>query len=129
MQPTSLAVTSTAPGADAPDAPAAPPLTLAADTRSVSPQPKEVAIDSANTCGVVNRRRSWRRTREGRIGRKTVEVVAKERVAGVVEARTRETAARAVLGRALGAVRGEAPVDRTSASGVIPLKAQHALLV
>ena len=35
MQPTSLAVTSTAPGAGAPDAPAAPALTLAADTRSV----------------------------------------------------------------------------------------------
>ena len=35
MQPTSLAVTSTAPRAFARDAPAAPPLTLAADTRSV----------------------------------------------------------------------------------------------
>ncbi len=35
MQPTSLAVTSTAPRADARDAPAAPALTLAADTRSV----------------------------------------------------------------------------------------------
>jgi hypothetical protein len=35
MQPTSLAVTSTAPGADARAAPAAPALTLAADTRSV----------------------------------------------------------------------------------------------
>ena len=36
MQPTSLAVTPTAPRADARDAPAAPALTLAADTRSVS---------------------------------------------------------------------------------------------
>jgi len=35
MQPTSLAVTSTAPGAVAPEASAAPALTLAADTRSV----------------------------------------------------------------------------------------------
>jgi hypothetical protein len=35
MQPTSLTVTSTAPRADARDAPAAPALTLAADTRSV----------------------------------------------------------------------------------------------
>jgi predicted outer membrane repeat protein len=35
MQPTSLAVTSAAPRAVARDAPAAPPLTLAADTRSV----------------------------------------------------------------------------------------------
>jgi hypothetical protein len=38
MQPTSLAVTPTAPGAVATDAPAAPALTLAADTRSVSLQ-------------------------------------------------------------------------------------------
>jgi hypothetical protein len=37
MQPTSLAVTPTAPRADARDAPAAPALTLAADTRSVRP--------------------------------------------------------------------------------------------
>jgi hypothetical protein len=35
MQPTSLAVTPTAPRALARDAPAAPPFTLAADTRSV----------------------------------------------------------------------------------------------
>ncbi len=35
MQPTSLAVTPAAPGADAPEATAAPALTLAADTRSV----------------------------------------------------------------------------------------------
>jgi hypothetical protein len=35
MQPTSLAVTPTAPRAVARDAPAAPALTLAADTRSV----------------------------------------------------------------------------------------------
>ena len=39
MQPTSLAVTSTAPRADARDAPAAPALTLAADTRSVRARP------------------------------------------------------------------------------------------
>jgi hypothetical protein len=35
MQPTSLAVTPIAPGADAPEASAAPAFTLAADTRSV----------------------------------------------------------------------------------------------
>ena len=42
MQPTSLAVTSTAPRADARDAPAAPALTLAADTRSVRLRSEEI---------------------------------------------------------------------------------------
>ncbi len=43
MQPTSLAVTSTAPRAVARDAPAAPALTLAADTRSVRLAPQDAA--------------------------------------------------------------------------------------
>jgi len=56
MQPTSLAVTSTAPGAVAPDAPAAPALTLAADTRSVRPlaggreMGENIMIRKAVTC-------------------------------------------------------------------------------
>jgi hypothetical protein len=34
-------------------------------------------------CATANRRQAWRRIQEDRIGRKTVEAAAKERVAGV----------------------------------------------
>ena len=54
MQPTSLAVTPAAPRANARDAPAAPALTLAADTRSVRQHQREIL---QRTGGIVHR--SW----------------------------------------------------------------------
>ncbi len=83
---------------------------------SNGPQPERLSIDSAHMCGAVDRRQAWRRAREDRIDLETVEAVAREWVAGVVEAGTKETVARAALGRVLGAVKGKAPVDRSSAA-------------
>ena len=55
-----------------------------------------------------------------------VEVVEEEWVAGVAEAGTQETAARAVLVRVLVMVRVKAPVDRSSESGSVQLQVWRA---